>query len=211
MKEHSERVLGKNIRVLDGRPLFCYIIDSLLESRVEHVVINTDSELIFDAVKAIYPWIHIFYRPEYLRGDMVTGNALIAWTLEQLNDQHFVYTHTTNPLLKPATIDAAVERYYSNIPEYDSLFGVTKYQIRLFKANGEPLNHDPANLQRTQDLDPLYEDNSTMYIFSRDSFAKTRNRIGERPYMFEVPKAEAYDIDTEDDWKLVEAVMHCES
>lgn len=210
MKEHSERVPGKNIRDFNGKPLFCWIMERLFSAKsIDGVVLNTDSPMIGGMVRKYFPMVQVLYRPDYLKGDMVTGNALIEWTIKQLNDKHFLYTHATNPLLKTATINSAIGFYFANFNRYDSLFGVTRHKIRLFKANGAPLNHDPGVLTRTQEIEPLYEDNSTMYIFSRESFAATGSRIGEKPCMFEVSKVEAIDIDTEEDWKIAEAVMRC--
>lgn len=210
MKERSERVPNKNVRGFNGKPLFCWIIESLLEAKtIDSIVVNTDSPLIGDMVRERYPGVFVLYRPDYLKGDMVTGNALIKWTLSQLKGEHFLYTHSTNPLLKPETIDRAVELYLSNQATYDSLFGVTKHQFRLYRADGYPANHNPDELIRSQDLEPLYEDNSNLYIFSRGSFRRSGNRIGQRAYMFEVSKTESIDIDTEDDWKIAEAVAKC--
>ncbi len=209
MKEHSERVPGKNIRDFNGKPLFYWIIRSLLKARtVRTVIVNTDSPAIGDMVLRHYPTVQILYRPDYLRGDIVTGNALIEWTMGQIKGSHFLYTHSTNPLLRPETIDQAVEVYTRN-RDYDSLFGVTRHQFRLYKADGTPVNHDPGGLIRSQDLEPLYEDNSNLYIFSRKSFIASGGRIGQRAYMFEIPKSEAIDIDTEEDWIIAEAVVRC--
>lgn len=210
MKEHSERVPGKNIRNFNGKPLFYWIMESLFRTKsISRVVLNTDSLLTGNMAQEHFPAVQVFYRPDCLRGDMVTGNALIEWTLRQLAGEHFLYTHATNPLLKMATINSAIGVYFDNLDKYDSLFGVTKHKMRLFKAGGMPLNHDPSVLTRTQEIDPLYEDNSTMYIFSRESFKATSSRIGEKPYMFEVSKIEAIDIDTEEDWRIAEAVAKC--
>ncbi len=210
IKEHSERVPGKNTRDFNGKPLFYWIMESLFRAKsISKVVLNTDSPLIGSMVQECFPAVQVLYRPDYLRGDMVTGNALIEWTLRQLTGEHFLYTHATNPLLKTATINSAIEVYFGNLGKYDSLFGVTKHQMRLVKEDGMPLNHDPGVLTRTQEIDPLYEDNSTMYIFSREAFKATGSRIGGKPCMFEVSKLEAIDIDTEDDWRIAEAVAKC--
>ena len=88
----------------------------------------------------------------------------------------------------------------------DSLFGVTKFQTRFYKGDGTPINHDPDNLIRTQDLEPWYEENSCIYIFDKNSFASTKARIGRKPILFEIPKLESIDIDEKEDWFLVNVV-----
>ena len=101
----------------------------------------------------------------------------------------------TNPLLEAQTLNEAIEFYLKNKNKYDSVFSVTGYQSRFYFKNGEPVNHNPAELIRTQDLVPLFEENSNFYIFSKESFLKTNSRIGEKPFMFELIKTEAIDID----------------
>ena len=92
-------------------------------------------------------------------------------------------------------------------PEYDSLFSVTRWQTRLWDAEGRPLNHDPDVLLRTQDLPPVYEENSCLYIFTRERFLERRNRLGYRPYLFEIPALEAVDIDEPADWAVAECLL----
>jgi CMP-N-acetylneuraminic acid synthetase len=89
---------------------------------------------------------------------------------------------------------------------YDSLFGVTRLQTRLWDALARPVNHNPAILLRTQDLPPIYEENSAFYIFTRHILETRHNRIGERPLLFEVDRLEAWDIDEEVDFRMVEAL-----
>jgi len=211
MKEHSARVPGKNIRSFCDKPLFYWIMNSLQYVNITKVVINTDSRVIADMVKGYFPDVEILYRPEELCGDMVTGNCLIKWTIEQLDDDEFLYTHTTNPLLSPAIMNKAIYLYqrFKKSGNFDSLLGVTKHHMRLFSLQATPINHDPHKLERSQDLLPVYEDNSTMYIFDRNTFSKNNSRIGDMPYMFEIPKYQGLDIDTEGDWLIAEAVMKC--
>ena len=113
-------------------------------------------------------------------------------------------THVTNPFLSAATIRRALAAYQAGVADgsADSLFTVTRHQTRFYRGDGSAINHDPANLIRTQDLEPWYEENSCMYLFSAASFAATQARIGARPILFPIPKHEAVDIDDEDDWKV---------
>jgi CMP-N-acetylneuraminic acid synthetase len=74
---------------------------------------------------------------------------------------------------------------------------VTRRQVRLWDALSRPINHNPAILLRTQDLPPVYEENSCLYLFNRSTLEAHRNRLGDRPYLFEIDTAEAWDIDDE--------------
>ncbi len=205
MKGYSERVPNKNMRGFFGVPLYHAVMKSLLDSQhVSYVVINTDSEEIRDDVLQNFKDSVIVHdRPSPICGDFVSMNDIIGYDIEQLKGNHFLQTHSTNPLLKTETIDRAVEKYFEIIDRgYDSLFSVTRLQTRLYDKDGKPINHDPVELLRTQDLPPVYEENSCLYLFSRKSLELKKRRIGEMPFMFEIPREEAVDIDEEMDFEI---------
>jgi len=205
MKAHSERVRGKNVRPLCGRPLFHWMLDALRSSRhVARVVVNTDSDSIgMDAERLGATYLR---RPAHLLGDMVRMNPLIDWDLRQVEGEYFLQTHATNPLLTAATIDLAVERFFAS-GDHDSLFTVTAFHTRFYWPDGRPVNHDLGHDVRSQDLPPIYEENSCLYLFSRASFATNGRRIGVRPLLFPIDPLEAVDIDEEFQWQIAEALM----
>lgn len=206
MRHDSERVRGKNYRPLGGRPLFHHIIETLLASpRVDEVVIDTDSEVIRDSAATAFPTVRVVERPPHLRDGMIPMNDVLLNDVRVVEADLYLQTHSTNPLLRSETVTAAIERLVGD-PSADSLFGVTRLQTRLWGADGRPLNHDPSVLLRTQDLPPVYEENSCMYLFSRETLEQRGNRIGERPILFEIPREEALDIDEEIDFRMVEAM-----
>lgn len=207
MKGNSERVANKNMRDFDGSPLYHAIVKSLLESQyIESVVINTDSKVIAkDAKKNFGDKIIIIDRPESIQGDFVSMNDIINYDLSHLDGEHFIQTHSTNPLLKSETIDKAIEKYFKGLENHDSVFGVTKVQTRFYDKEARAINHNPEELLRTQDLEPMYEENSNFYIFSKESFKNANGkRIGIKPQIFEVNKLEAVDIDEPEDFILAE-------
>ena len=209
IKEHSERVPNKNIRLFNGKPLFFWIIQELLYAKhVRYICVDTDSHAIIDAIKKLFEDITFILRPLQLRGDEVSMNSIINYDInEELDAENYIQTHTTNPLLTRETIDSAIETYFSNLPHYDSLFTVSRIQTRCYAQDGACINHDPENLIPTQNLPPVYVENSNMYIFSRDSFNIRKRRIGKRPYMFEMNAYEALDIDEEEDFICAE-ILH---
>ncbi len=129
---------------------------------------------------------------------------MLLHDVTQVEADYYLQTHSTNPLLRTETITRAIERFLDNYPAYDSLFGVTRLQTRLWDEVARPVNHNPAILLRTQDLSPIYEENSNLYIFTRDTLEERHNRIGERPLLFEIDRLEAWDIDEELDFPNAE-------
>jgi CMP-N-acetylneuraminic acid synthetase len=209
MKGHSERVPNKNLRDFCGRPLYHRMTESLLSSRyVTEVAINTDSQAIAADARKHFERIRIIERPDAIRGDFVSMNTIIAHDLSVLRGEHFLQTHSTNPLLTTGTVDRAIEAYFESLDRYDSLFSVTRLQTRLYWNDGSPINHNPAELLRTQDLPPVFEENSNLYVFSRSSFSRAgQKRIGKTPLMFEMDRLEAVDIDEEADFRVAEALF----
>ena len=106
-----------------------------------------------------------------------------------------------------STISAAIRVIMENFPAYDSLFSVTRRQTRYWDELGRAINHNPAILLQTQDLPPVFEENSCLYIFTKETLQLQRNRIGLRPFMFEIDPEEAWDIDEEIDFKIVDLLM----
>jgi CMP-N-acetylneuraminic acid synthetase len=207
MRHDSERVPGKNYRPLGGRPLFHHIVDTLRSCpEVEEVVIDTDSDRIKADAAASFPDLRVLDRPEHLRAGTIPMNDVLLHDVDRVQADLYLQTHSTNPLLKAETISAGIRRFLQQRDEFDSLFGVTRLQTRLWTAAGAPLNHDPSVLLRTQDLEPIFEENSCMYLFSRELLEERGTRIGIRPLMHEIPRDEAWDIDEEIDFEVVSAL-----
>lgn len=209
MKGHSERVPNKNIRLINGKPLFSYILEALRQvDAVEQIIINTDSNKIAEQALKLFPEIKIHERPKEICGDFVSMNTIIEHDLNHSEHTYYMQTHSTNPLVKPHTISKAIEHFSQSIKEgYDSLFSVTLLQTRLYWKDGQPINHNPMELLRTQDLPPVFEENSCIYLFSKESFFKTGKRIGNHPVMFEMDSFEAVDIDNEIDFYIAEQMI----
>ncbi len=210
MKGHSERVPNKNLKDFHGRPLYHAITKSVLASPlVDKVIINTDSSLIKKDALDNFARVVIIDRPLEIQGDFVSMNKVIEYDLSISKGFHFMQTHSTNPLLKTKTITKAIEMYFENLDKYDSLFAVTRWQTRFYWEGVKPVNHNPKELIRTQDLPPIYEENSNFYIFSKSSFKNAGGkRIGVNPMMFEVDKLEATDIDEPRDFTLAEVLYN---
>lgn len=209
MKGNSERVPNKNIKKFAGKPLYHRTMEVLLSSRyIDKVIVNTDSAALKqDLLNCFSDKVIIIDRPQELIGDMVSMNKIIECDINKVNADLYIQTHSTSPLLSVKSLDSAIEKMISRSTDFDSIFSVTKIQTRLYDKNGNPFNHDPKELLRTQDLEAMFEENSGFYIFTKDSFKNADNkRIGLRPLMFEIDKIEAIDIDEPSDFIIAEAL-----
>ncbi len=207
MRHESMRVPGKNYRPFAGTPLYYHILNTLLAvNAVSEIVVDTDSDVILEGLQKDFPAVKALRRPDHLRADTVPMNEILIHDTGEAAADFYLQTHSTNPLLSAATISEAIRVFLASLPEYDSMFGVTRLQTRLWDQLGRPVNHNPNVLLRTQDLPPIYEENSCIYIFKRETLIARRNRLGERPLMFQIPAIEAWDIDEELDFTVAETL-----
>ena len=135
-------------------------------------------------------------------------NRIIADDLNSVDSDIYIMTHVTNPLLRADTILSALLEFQKAYSEKtaDSLFSVNKHLTRFYKADGSAINHDPNVLVPTQNLEPWFEENSNLYIFTKSSFQESGARIGQNPILFETPRFESIDIDDPEDWDLAELI-----
>ena len=209
MKANSVRIKGKNFINFCGKPLFKWILDTLLSiEEIDQIVINTDARKklsennVFDTDKVL-----IRDRKESICGDQISMNLVLADDIENISADFYIMVHATSPLISAKTIKSCID-IFNNDKNSDSLFTVNKFQTRFYREDTSPINHDPDNLIRTQDLEPWFEENSNLYIFSSESFYKTKARIGIKPIMYETPKRESIDIDNNEDLELAVIAMH---
>ena len=204
MKANSVRVSGKNFKSFCGKPLFRWILDTLLSvSEIDQIIINTDARhILADNGLLDSDRITIRDRKPEICGDLVSMNLVLADDIANVPASMYLMTHTTNPLMSANTVRKAIAAFTDAqlAGTADSLLTVDKVQTRFYRADCSPVNHDPDNLIPTQNLEPWFEENSNLYIFTATSFAKTKARIGKQPMMFEGPYFESIDIDTPADW-----------
>ncbi len=209
MRHSSERVPGKNYRPFgDGRPLFQHMVEVMLACpQIDRIVIDTDSPTVKQQCAEKFPSVLVLDRPAHLTAGTTPMNDVLLHDVSQVPSEFYLQTHSTNPLLTKETLQKAVATFFDNYPVYDSMFSVTRQQTRYWDQLARAINHNPNILLRTQDLPPVYEENSCLYIFEGKLLKERHNRIGSRPYMFEIAKLEAQDIDEEIDFLVADMIF----
>lgn len=205
IKLKNERCPGKNTRILGDKPLLRYELDSLRKTGL------CDSITVYCSDEAVIPFlpngVNFVQRPQFL--DLPTSNfTQIFDTFIQVEGADiYVYAHATAPFITVETMKECINAVKSG--EYDSAFCAVKLQDYLWQ-DGEPLNFDASNLPRTQDLKPIYQETSGVYVFTKAVFEKYRRRIGKRPFIKEVSFKESVDIDNPEDFAFAEALINIE-
>jgi len=211
MKANSERVRGKNFKDFGGKPLFRWMLDTLKSiPAIDKVVINTDARDIL-LENGLFEDKHVMIRDRKseICGDFVSMNLIINDDINNIESDIYLMTHTTNPFLSRQSIEAAISKFKTLLKsgKANSLFTVNMVQERFYDADVSAINHDPDNLIRTQDLTPWYQENSNLYLFTKESFSQTNARIGSNPAIFVTAPYESTDIDTPSDWELGEVMI----
>lgn len=205
IKLNNQRLPGKNTMLLGGRPTCDYIFDTI--SQVEMI----DEKYVYCSDDAIIPYIKPYEkmglkflkRDAYLDGFQIKGLEIIDRFVKDVDADIYVLTHVTQPFTKPESIKKALDKVISG--EFDSAFSAVVLQDYMW-MNGKPFNYDMKNIVRTQDLDPIYMETGAFFIFRKEVFTEMGQRIGSKPYIYEIDQFEAVDIDTAEDFEFAKAV-----
>lgn len=214
LKEHSTRLPGKNWRDLCGKPLFWHMLEAMLwqnsiyTSRlllISEVFINTDNDTIeADYLGVAAPNCTVIKRKSKHKEATQSTVEMLVDDLDRMDADVIVYTHATIPLLRPETLQAAVRCFLDNYPRYDSVISVTRLHERIYDHLGRAVNFHPGILLPLQDMEPIFLENSAFFIMMADDLRRLHRRVGDRPYLFEIPANEAVEIDTEEDFQYAE-------
>lgn len=202
IKLKSKRIPEKNTKVFfDGKPLMSFIQKTCLQvSNIDEVYVYCSDESVKLYVES---GVKFLRRPEYLDSDKINANDIIREFMKEVDADIYVNAHTTSPFARPETIEECVEKVLSD--EYDSAFCAETIKAFMWEE-GKPLNFNPDRFPRTQDLPNIYAETSIAYVFTKESFKKHNRRLGEKPYIKEVGKIEAIDIDYPEDFEIADAI-----
>jgi len=204
IKSNSERVKGKNFRVLNGKKLYEHIIEHVTEANIfDTVFIDTNSDEIAEYAKA--HGCEVIERKKELAANTANGNDLLNYHYKLFPDYDLYFQiFATAPYLQPETIKCCVEKLM-NSEEYDSCFTAVRHQ-GFFWLNRHSINYRPEILPRSQDMEPVLEETTGLYGMRKEALEKYHCRIGASPYIHIVDKFEAVDINTEEDLKIEEYI-----
>ncbi len=204
IKEHSERLPRKNFREFNGRPLYHWILDTLLAvPEIDHVVVNTDADEVMNEAPKHFD-VEVSERPERLRDDETTSR-IIEYEVERTEADVYLHTYCTCPLLSAGTISRAIRAFVES-DDHDAILPLMAHHERFYDADLEPINHDPQNVVPSQELSPVFEETSTLFVYTAETLKRAGSRIGTNPLPIEIDEQEAIEIDHESDFELAEAV-----
>jgi len=210
----SERVKNKNTRQFAGVEggLLKIKLDQLIRCPlIDTIVLSTDDQKVIDVSKPYGSRIRLDNRPTELATSDTSTDELINYVPRIISEPHIMWTHVTSPFAGEEVYTKAISEYFKVIRagKHDSLMSVTPLRVHVWDKKGEPVNYIREQLRwpRSQQVDPLFEVNSAVFINSRDNYLKFKDRIGARPFLFEMERTDSLDIDYEDDFMLAESIF----
>ncbi len=210
----SERVKNKNTRQFAGIEggLLKIKLDQLTKcSLIDVIVLSTDDRKVIDIGKQYGERVKIDIRPPELATSEAKTDDLIKYAASIIEGSHILWTHVTSPFTGESLYIKAINDYFRAIAsnENDSLLSVTPLRVHIWDKSGKPVNYEKGETKwpRSQQVDTLYEINSAIFINSRENYLKLNDRIGLKPFLFEMAKTESIDIDYEDDFLMAESIF----
>ena len=210
-RKGSERVKNKNTRPfadIEGGLVENKLRQLLATKLIDEIIFSSNDETSME-VASQYGGdsrLKIIPRPEELCLSSTNLQDLIGYVPTVTDADHILWGHVTTPLAGAEQYDAGIKLYFEKLDEgYDSLVGVTELRNFLLDKEGKLINNStPIPWPRTQDLEPLYEINHTMFLAKREVYEEQRNRIGKRPMLYIMDELHSFDIDWPDDFVIAE-------
>jgi len=213
-RKGSQRIPKKNIKPFAGveNGLIEIKLKQLLKiNQIDTVILSTNDEEILDYAKKLHhSKLYLHQRSENLSTSKTSTDDLIEHALKLISSGHILWTHVTSPFLNTEMYEKIIIKYANILNQgYDSLMTINKIQGFLWNEKG-PMNYD-RNIEkwpRTQTLNPIYEINSGVFLNSCKNYQQFNDRIGNKPYLFELDKIQGFDIDWEDDFRIAESIVY---
>ena len=200
IKLNNQRLPGKNTKLLGGKPLCSYMLETLTQiNQIDEIYVYCSDEAI---VTYLPQGVQFLKRPERLDGAMVGHYEIVDAFLSDVDADVYLNAHVTNPFVKKESIELGLGKVLSG--EHDSAHTVQRLSRPLWYRN-EPFNFTRTKMFRNQDIEPMFID-MNLCIYRREVFTKMHSRYGKDPYFIEIDPIEAIDIDDPEDLMLAEAM-----
>ena len=202
----SKGIKDKNIKLINGKPLCNYILEECLNSKkINKIWVSTDSLKIIEVVQSLSSNINIIKRPDELAQDTSSTESALLHSLDFMDTENIILLQATSPLTKASQIDDAIEIFEKS--NYDSLLSVVKSEKFLWNKNNEPINYDYKNRQRRQDIDNYFVETGSFYISKKNAIKKSKCRISGHIGSYILPIENIHEIDTKEDWCIIERLI----
>lgn len=177
-KGTSSRVENKNIKLLDGKPLFLHTLEKLIECDfIDEVYLDTESdEIIYLASETN---CKILKRDPNLASNTTDGNKLFLNEVNHIKADIYIQILGTSPFIEKETIKKGIDTIKSS--DFDSVVLVRKEKLYTWNEKGP--NYNIENIPNSFDLNDTIIETMGLYIVKRETALCTQKRIGNKPYL----------------------------
>ena len=213
-RKGSQRVPNKNTKPFAGfgDGLLELKLKQLVKLKVDEIIFSTNDEASIEISKkfiSAHPNLKLDIRPDALASGTTNLSDLIAYVPTLTNCEHILWTHVTSPFVDADLYNLSIEKYINSLEQgFDSLISVTPFQNFLWSRKENDIINRTGEKRwpQTQDLKKLYEINSAIFLSHRSIYERDGDRVGKKPYLFEMNKIQSLDIDWDEDFKIADAV-----
>lgn len=201
-KGSSERIESKNLKLLDGKPLFLHTLEKLVSCDfIDEVYLDSES----DTVLEYAPYLNYIplKRKAELANNKTDGHQMFYNEVKQVEADIYIQILGTSPFISIDTIKKGVE-ILKNSDEYDSAVLVKREKQYTWSDIGP--NYDINHIPNSKDLDDTIIETMGLYIVKSEVAHRIQKRIGERPFLIEAKAIEAVDVNYPDDFELAETI-----
>lgn len=202
-EDDAFRILNQ-VSGADGVPLWRSKLRKL--SKVFDLFVDAETDMLVDSIESddVLSGVTVYQRDSSLSDTNASTNQLILDFLDRYRVQHevIIQTHINHPFLRITSICDALPLLKID-GSFDSVVAANRFQSRLWSSDAHghfPINHNPMDLRRSFELPQFWLENSAFYIFSAAKFRALGNRVGLKPFFFEIPDAEGLAIHSFEDW-----------
>ncbi len=197
-KGTSSRIENKNIKLLDGKPLFLHTLEKLVACDfIDEVYLDSESEEIFSLAENVK--CNFLKRDVSLATNMTDGHSLFYNEAKQVEADIYIQILGTSPFIKKETIQKGIEILQKN-SEYDSVILVKKE--KLYTWNEQTANYNLEHIPNSVDLPDTIIETMGLYITRKNVALEMKKRIGKNPYLLEASTIEAVDVNYPDEFEL---------
>jgi CMP-N-acetylneuraminic acid synthetase len=205
IKLNNERFKGKNLKKFDdGKPLINLIQEKLVALKeqgiIDEIYVYCSDEMIKDY---LMDGVDFLKRPLFLDQKETKGTDIYSEFLKEIDSDVYILAHATSPFIHETNIAKCIEMVEKY--NFDSAFCAKKIQNFLW-ADGKPMNFILNDPPRTQDMKPIFIEQSTPYVFKKETFQRYNARTGVKPYICECSEVECIDIDYPEDFLLANII-----
>lgn len=211
LRAGSVRVPDKNYQRIAGKRLYEWVTDAAVNSNLDHIYIYTNHEKLRTSAFWKYKHlkkVHLPNRRERNAKDKAsTEDAIKDFLNDNMREYDEIYLlQATSPMTTTEDINRAINLI--NKGGYDSVVSVVRQKRFIWdKETGTAQNYDPHKRPISQGYEGFWVENGAIYGTKREQFESSGCRIGTDVGLLEMPENTYIEIDTPDDFVMVEALL----